>query len=239
LQAQKELSNSSTTISDTTKEKSGSPLAPVVITTSTDQVDPENDGITPQSTDQPRESRPSDATSPLFDTSLSNMLDDDVAKHDKDDAEALVNDANVGVATVAANGDPPQENASDTREMNPLPAPKGIESPRDEPTSAGQIIKSGDSDGNKNMDQEKSESVAAEASPDNDTILKDSDVKKVEYVEDRINAEDHKTDISPKKVQDQLDEVILIMGKFIHSRTHYKKILLTNFFSWYIGSRIA
>ncbi|XP_027924584.1 golgin candidate 1 isoform X2 [Vigna unguiculata] len=205
--AQKELSNSSTTISDTTKEKSGSPIAPVVITTSTDQVDPENDGITSQSTDQPRESRPSDATSPLFDTSLSNMLDDDdVAKHDKDDAEALVNDANVGVATVAANGDPPQENASDTREMNPLPAPKGIESPRDEPTSAGQIIKSGDSDGNKNMDQEKSESVAAEASPDNDTILKDSDVKKVESVEDRINAEDHKTDISPKKVQDQLDE---------------------------------
>lgn len=167
------------------------------------------------------------------------MLDDDNAKHDKGDVEALVNDANVGVATVAANGDPPQENASDTREMNPLPAPTEIESPRDEPTSAGQIFKSVDSDANKNMVEEKSESVAAETSPDNDTIVKDSDVKKVESVADRINPEDHKIDISPKKVQDQLDEVILIMDKFIHSRTHYKKILLTNFFSRDIGSRIA
>ncbi|WVZ13802.1 hypothetical protein V8G54_011368 [Vigna mungo] len=198
--AQKGLSNSSTIISDTTKEKSGSPLAPEVITY------PENDGITSQSSNQPREPRPSDATSPLLDTSLSNMLDDDNAKHDKGDVEALVNDANVGVATVAANGDPPQENASDTREMNPLPAPTEIESPRDEPTSAGQIFKSVDSDPNKNMVEEKSESAAAETSPDNDTILKDSDVKKVESVADRINPEDHKIDISPKKVQDQLDE---------------------------------
>ncbi|XP_014511839.1 golgin-84 isoform X2 [Vigna radiata var. radiata] len=198
--AQKGLSNSSTIISDTTKEKSGSPLAPEVITY------PENDGITSQSSNQPREPRPSDATLPLLDTSLSNMLDDDNAKHDKGDVEALVNDANVGVATVAANGDPPQENASDTREMNPLPAPTEIESPRDEPTSAGQIFKSVDSDANKNMVEEKSESVAAETSPDNDTIVKDSDVKKVESVADRINPEDHKIDISPKKVQDQLDE---------------------------------
>ncbi|XP_047167052.1 golgin candidate 1 isoform X1 [Vigna umbellata] len=197
--AQKGLSNSSTISSDTSKEKTGSPLAPELITY------PENDGITSQSSNQPKEPRPSDATSPLLDTSLSNTLDDDNAKHDNDDVEALVNDANVGVATVAANGDPPQENASDTREMNPLPAPKEIESPRDEPTSAGQIIKSVDSDANKNMDEEKSESVAAETS-DNDTILKDSDVKKVESVANRINQEDNKIDISPKKVQDQLDE---------------------------------
>ncbi|KAG2385319.1 Golgin candidate 1 [Vigna angularis] len=197
--AQKGLSNSSTISSDTSKEKTGSPLAPELIAY------PENDGITSQSSNQPKEPRPSDATLPLLDTSLSNTLDDDNAKHDNDDVEALVNDANVGVATVAANGDPPQENASDTREMNPLPAPKEIESPRDEPTSAGQIIKSVDSDANKNMDEEKSESVAAETS-DNDTILKDSDVKKVESVANRINQEDNKIDISPKKVQDQLDE---------------------------------
>ncbi|KAK7363997.1 hypothetical protein VNO80_12309 [Phaseolus coccineus] len=206
--AQKGLSNSysSTIISDTTKEKSVSPPAPAVITTFTDPVDPENDGSTFESTIQPKEPQPSDATSPLLGTSLSKMLDDDVAKHDTDDVEALVNDANVGVATVVANDDPPQENASDIREMDPLPAPRGIESPSDEPTSAGQILKSGDSDANKNMDQEKSESVAADTSPKNDTTLKDSDVKKAESVVDRINPEDHTTDISPKKVQDQLDE---------------------------------
>lgn len=215
MQAQKGLSNSATTISDTTKEKSGSPPAPAVITTSTDQVDPGNDGSTSQSTNQPKEPQPSDATSPLLGTSLSKMLNDDVAKHDTDDVETLVNDANVRVATVVANDDPAQENASDIREMDPLSAPRGIESPSDEPSSAGQIIKSGDSDANKNMDQEKSESVAADTSPNNDPTLKDSDVKKVESVVDSINPEDRKTDISPKKVQDQLDEVILIMYKFI------------------------
>ncbi|ESW24901.1 hypothetical protein PHAVU_004G170300 [Phaseolus vulgaris] len=204
--AQKGLSNSSTIISDTTKEKSGSPPAPAAITTSTDQVDPENDGSTSQSTNQPKEPQSSDATSPLLGTSLSKILDDDVAKHDTDDVEALVNDANVGVATVVTNDDPSQENASDIREMDPLPAPRGIENPSDEPTSAGQIIKSGDSDANKNMDQEKSESVAADTSLNNDTTLKDSDVKTVESVVDRINPEDHNTEISPKKVQDQLEE---------------------------------
>jgi len=221
LQAQKGLSNSSTIISDTTKEKSGSPPAPAAITTSTDQVDPENDGSTSQSTNQPKEPQSSDATSPLLGTSLSKILDDDVAKHDTDDVEALVNDANVGVATVVTNDDPSQENASDIREMDPLPAPRGIENPSDEPTSAGQIIKSGDSDANKNMDQEKSESVAADTSLNNDTTLKDSDVKTVESVVDRINPEDHNTEISPKKVQDQLEEVILIMDKFLHPCTHY------------------
>jgi hypothetical protein len=42
--------------------------------------------------------------------------------------------------------------------------------------------------------------------------------------------EDHKTDISPKKVQDQLEEVTLIMERFIHflNNIFQEKILLTN-----------
>lgn len=215
MQAQKGPSNSSTTISDASKEKSGSPAALVDIT-SIDKVDPENDGRASTSANQTKEPQPSDAASPLLGTSLSKMLGDDVGKHDTDDAEALINDADVGVATIAANGDPTKENASDIREMDPPPAPKGIDGPSDEPTSTDQIIKSGDLDANKNLDEEKSESVAADTAPNNDTIVKDSNIK-VESDVDRKNQEDHKTDISLKKVQDQLDEVIPIMEKVIYS----------------------
>ncbi|KAL3036413.1 hypothetical protein AAZX31_01G008700 [Glycine max] len=204
--AQKGLSDSSTTISDTTQEKSGSPSAPADIATSIDKVDPEIiDGSASTSTNQPKEPRPSDATSPLLGSSLSKMLGDDVGKHDPDDVETLVNDADIGVATIAANGDTVQESASDVCEMDPPPAPKEIEGPSDEPTSTGQIIKSRDLDASKNVDIEKSESVASDTAPNNDTILKDSDVK-LESVVDEKSQEDHKTDISPKKVQDQLDE---------------------------------
>ncbi|XP_020204987.1 golgin candidate 1 [Cajanus cajan] len=202
--AQQGLSNSSTIISDTTKEKSGSPIAPVDVTTSIDKVDPENDGSASTYTNQPKDQQASDPTSPLLGTSLSKVLGNDVGKLDTDDKEASVNEADVGVATVAANGDPAKENASDILEMDP-PAPKEIEGPSDELVSTGQIIKSGDLDANKNMDQEKSESVAADTVPNNDTILRDSNVKDDSNV-NRENQEDHKTDISPKKVQDQLEE---------------------------------
>ena len=100
--------------------------------------------------------------------------------------------------------------------MDPPPAPKGVEGSSDEPTSTGQIIKSRDLDASKNVDIEKSDSVASDTAPNNDPILKDSDVK-VESVVDEKSQEDHKADISPEKVQDQLDEVILIMEKFRHS----------------------
>lgn len=202
--AQQGLSNSSTIISDTTKEKSGSPIAPVDVTTSIDKVDPENDGSASTYTNQPKDQQASDPTSPLLGTSLSKVLGNDVGKLDTDDKEASVNEADVGVAKVAANGDPAKENASDIHEMDP-PAPKEIEGPSDELVSTGQIIKSGDLDANKNMDQEKSESVAADTVPNNDTILRDSNVKDDSNV-NRENQEDHKTDISPRKVQDQLEE---------------------------------
>ncbi|KAH1205252.1 Golgin candidate 1 [Glycine max] len=203
--AQKALSDSPTIISDTTHEKSGSPSAPVDIATSIDKVDPEIDVSASTSTNQPKEPQPSDATSPLLGSSLSKILGDDVGKHDTDDAEALVNDADIGVATIAGNGDPVQESASDICEMDPPPAPKGIEGSSDEPTSTGQIIKSRDLDASKNVDIEKSDSVASDTAPNNDPILKDSDVK-VESVVDEKSQEDHKADISPEKVQDQLDE---------------------------------
>lgn len=141
------------------------------------------------------------------------MLASDVDKHDTGDAEVLVNDNDVEVTTVPANGEPTKENASDVHEVDPSPSPKGIKGPSDEPTSTGQNIKSEDLDANQNIDQEKPESVAADVAPNSDTMLKDSDIK-VEPIVNQKSQEDHKTDISPKKVQDQLDEVTVIMEKF-------------------------
>jgi hypothetical protein len=79
------------------------------------------------------------------------------------------------------------------------------------------------------MDQEKTEPVADEVARNSDTILKDSDTK-AEPIVNQKSQEDHKTDISPKKVQDQLEEVTLIMEKFIHflNNIFQEKILLTN-----------
>ncbi|XP_058753876.1 golgin candidate 1-like [Vicia villosa] len=80
-----------------------------------------------------------------------------------------------------------------------------MKGPNHEPTSTDQIIKAGDLDSNQYKDQEKIESVADDVAPNNDTILKDSDIK-AEPTVNQKSQEDHKTDISPEKVQDQLEE---------------------------------
>lgn len=199
------------------------------VSTPRDKIDlvAENDGSASISTIQPnKEQKPIDAASPLLGTSLSNMLAEDVGKHDKNDVEVLATDTDVEVATVSENGDPAKENTSDIRDEDSTSASKGIEDPSEEPTNAGQIIKAGNLDANQNMDQEKSESVVTDIAPNSDATLKDSDVK-LESIVNRLSQEDHKTDISPTKVQDQLDEVTLIMEKFIHYYLHF---LFKNFF---------
>jgi hypothetical protein len=79
------------------------------------------------------------------------------------------------------------------------------------------------------MDQEKTEPVADDVAPNSDTMLTGSDTK-AEPIVNQKSQEDHKTDISPKKVQDQLEEVTLIMERFIHflNNIFQEKILLTN-----------
>ncbi|KAK7245447.1 hypothetical protein RIF29_40293 [Crotalaria pallida] len=209
--AQKGRSNPSTIISDTTdatKENIGTPAAPVDVSTSTDRVDlvAENDGSASISTSQlSNEQQPTDAASPLLGTSLSSMLAEDASKHEKNDVEVLATDTEAEVVTASAKGEPAKENTSDIREEDSPSVSRGIEGPSEEPTNTGQIIKSGDLDANQNMDSEKSESVVADIAPNSDAIPKDSDIK-LESVVNRTSQGDHKTDISPKKVQDQLDE---------------------------------
>jgi hypothetical protein len=233
-QAQKGPSNPSTIISDTTKEKSGSPAATldVSVTTPSDKVDPvaKNDESDSISTNQPKELQPTDPTSPILGTSLSKELASDTGKHDTGDAEVLVNDTDVDVTTTtSANNEPVKENASDIHDVDSSPSPKGIKDLNHESTSTDQIIKAGDLDSNPNMDQEKTEPVADDVAPNSDTMLTGSDTK-AEPIVNQKSQEDHKTDISPKKVQDQLEEVTLIMEKFIHflNNIFQEKILLTN-----------
>ena len=198
-------------------EKSGTPAEPVDVATQRDKVElvAENDGSASVSTNQPsKELQPMDSISPLLGTSLSEMLADDVGKHGTDDVKVLAADTDVEVATVSVNDEPAKENVSGIREEDPPPTSKGIEGPSDEPTNTGQTIKSGDLDANQNMDQERSESVGTDTAPNNDDVLKDGEVK-VESVANRKNEEHHKTDISPQKVLDQLEEVTLILEKFI------------------------
>lgn len=208
--AQKGQSESSTIISDTTKEKSESPAATldVSVTTPSDKVDPvaKNDGSDSISTNQSKEQQPTDAVSPVLGTSLSTKLASDTVKHDTGDVEVLVNDTDVDVTTTSPNNEPVKEKASDINEVDPSPSPKGIKDPNHEPTSTDQITKAVDLESNQNMDQEKTESVADDVAPStSDTILKDSDIK-AEPIVNRKSQEDHKTDISPKKLQEQLEE---------------------------------
>lgn len=216
-QAQKRLSDPSTIVNDTTKEKIGSPAATLDVTTPSEKIDhvakhDESDSV---STIQPKEQQPTDATSPILETSLTKVLASDADKHDTGDVEVLVNDTAVDVTSTSANNEPVKETASDIHEADPSSSPKGMKGPNHESTSTDQIIKAGDLDSNQYKDQDKTESVADDVAPNNDTILKDSDIK-AEPTVNQKSQEDHKTDIFPEKVQDQLEEVILIMEKFIY-----------------------
>ncbi|XP_020993803.1 golgin candidate 1-like isoform X2 [Arachis duranensis] len=108
----------------------------------------------------------------------------------------------------AFNGEPVKENALDMHKENPSPDNKGIEgSTEDKPTNAEQVIKIENSDSDVNMDQERTKSVANDKSSNRsgDTIIQDADIKAESFV-NRSTQENHKTDISPKKLQDQLDQ---------------------------------
>lgn len=123
-QAQKGQSDSSTIISDTTKEKNESPAATsdVSVTTPSDKVDPvaKNDGSDSISTNQSKEQQPTGAVSPVLGTSLSTKLASDTVKHDTGDVEVLVNDTDVDVTPTSVNNEFVKENNSEIPEMDPM-----------------------------------------------------------------------------------------------------------------------
>ncbi|MED6210667.1 hypothetical protein PIB30_066361 [Stylosanthes scabra] len=109
--------------------------------------------------------------------------------------------------TVIADGELGKENALDIHKEHPSPDTKGIEG-KDKSTNAEQVIKFENVDSDVNMDQEKTKSVATDITPSpgsDTTIIQDADTKAESFV-NKSTQENHKTDISPKKVQDQLDQ---------------------------------
>ncbi|MED6137926.1 hypothetical protein PIB30_069553 [Stylosanthes scabra] len=205
VKAHKRLSTPANVTSDATAEKSGIPAVAVDETTQRDNVElvAEDDGSAPISADQPNKEQPMDPTSPS--TSLSQMPTDDAGKHAIDDVKVLAGDAVAEVATVSTNGEPVKENSLGFHEEDPPQTSKGIEAPSDELIIAGQTNKSRDLDANQNVNQERSESVGTNVAPNKDDVPKDGDVK-IESDLNRKNEEHHKTEISPQKVQDQLEE---------------------------------
>ncbi|KAI4347070.1 hypothetical protein L6164_007919 [Bauhinia variegata] len=202
--AQKEESPSPM-LSDIAKERRGTPETPVDATTGKYKVDliVENEGNASISTDQSnKEQQLVDSALPSISVPSIEMLTDGLDKCDTDSVEVLVSNDVGEVATASANDELIKENISDINEDHPPPSSKGIKGPgEDQPVDVNEIIKSGDVDADLKLGQERSENVA----PDNDSVLKDASPK-VESIVDEKGKRDHKTDISPKKVEDQLDE---------------------------------
>ncbi|MED6180594.1 hypothetical protein PIB30_011630 [Stylosanthes scabra] len=121
----------------------------------------------------------------------------------KDNVEAFDTPAEA-TTTIIADGELSKENALDMHKEHT----KGIEG-EDKSTNAEakQVIKFENINSDVNMDQEKTKSVATDItpSPGSDTIIQDADTKAESFV-NKSTQENHKTDISPKKVQDQLDQ---------------------------------
>lgn len=206
-------------ISDATKEQSGIPAASVDVTPVSDKVDlnvtAENDGSASMSTDQAnKEQRLSDATPPMLGTPLTEMPTDNVDKREMDNVEVLPSNTDAEPSThyanVSTNVEPAKENASDIHDGHPPPASEGIESASEnQPTDAGLIINSGNSNPDLKKDQERSDSVNSDSAPNSDAILKDTD-SKVESIDNGKSQEDKKNDAS-QKVEDPLDEVIHLL----------------------------
>ncbi|KAA8534919.1 hypothetical protein F0562_029865 [Nyssa sinensis] len=99
-------------------------------------------------------------------------------------------------------------NASDVREGNPSSslASKGIEVVHeDPPVDSGQTMRLGDANAPTKIDQERSESANVDTPSKVESQLKDLDLK-IEPHLDQKKQQELRADISPLKVEDQLDE---------------------------------
>uniref|UniRef100_A0A5B7BCX6 Putative golgin candidate 1 n=1 Tax=Davidia involucrata TaxID=16924 RepID=A0A5B7BCX6_DAVIN len=154
----------------------------------------ENDGITPSnSTTQ---------------TSNEEHRSVDEVKHDADHVEVPATVTDVEAVALTSNGKLVNENTSDDREgipSSPLAA-KGIEVVHeDPPVDSGENMRLGDASAPTKIDQERSESESADTPSKVESQLKDTDLK-VEPHLDQKKQQEQKADISPMKVQEQLDE---------------------------------
>ncbi|KAJ7969547.1 golgin candidate 1 [Quillaja saponaria] len=210
-QAQKGPSKSSSPVaSNTVKENSGTIIAPVNVTSGKDKapVVDSNEGTASESTVNGKDDQQLsiDRSSSLLGTSLTEMLTNDMDKHDADNVEIVAKNIVSGAATSSANGELAKENALEIHEVLPPPTAKGVEATTDDhPTDGGFTITSGDADATLQITQERSDSENINSMPNIDSQMKDVDIK-VEPIVNKKSQKEHDADTSAMKVQDQLEE---------------------------------
>ncbi|XP_054793097.1 golgin candidate 1-like, partial [Prosopis cineraria] len=203
-------------INDITKEQVGTPAEPVDVATVSEKVDlnlvAENDGSASMSTSQAKKEQPAtDKMPPLSGTPSTEVITNDVNKHEMDNVEVLVDDNNAGPSTlsetISTDVQLPKENASDIHDGHSSPSNKGIESPSEnQSTDTGLIMDPGNMDADLKKGQERSESLTSDTASNGDVLCKDTDLI-VQSIDNGKSQEDHKTETdNSKKVQDQLDE---------------------------------
>lgn len=146
----------------------------------------------------------------IVDAPSLSTLSNDGAKPGTDHEElSATATTEVEVVPPTSNGDLVNDKLSDVREeipSSPLRA-KGLEVVgEDLPVNSGQNVMSGDKLTTTNVDLEGTQSVTIDAPTNVEAHLKDVDLK-VEPHHDQKKVPDQKAVDSPKKVQDQLDEV--------------------------------
>ncbi|XP_054796207.1 golgin candidate 1-like [Prosopis cineraria] len=212
---QKGSSILSPVINDITKEQVGTPAEPVDVATVSEKVDlnlvAENDGASMSTSQAKKEQPATDKMPPLSGTSSTEVITNDVNKHEMDNVEVLVDDNNAGPSTlsetISTDVQLPKENASDIHDGHSSPSNKGIESPNEnQSTDTGLIMDPGNMDADLKKGQERSESLTSDTASNGDVLCKDTDLI-VQSIDNGKSQEDHKTETdNSKKVQDQLDE---------------------------------
>ncbi|XP_010249525.1 PREDICTED: golgin candidate 1 isoform X2 [Nelumbo nucifera] len=146
---------------------------------------------------------------PVSDISLSEVLPKDLSKHEDDHIKEVpdtVTDG--GIVTSSVNGDLATVGTSDGHESSSsalLTATEVEAVHSDHPVDAAQNVKLADEDVSLKNDQEKSESEGLGTQNNSGTQVKDTDVKEEPLSHSKMQQE-NKTDTSPMRVQDQLDE---------------------------------
>ncbi|XP_057968626.1 golgin candidate 1 isoform X2 [Malania oleifera] len=150
----------------------------------------------------------SDRDASVSETTPSEKIANDGSKDDADHTEDPVKVTDAEAVASTSSGELTNESASDVQERSfPLPFPDTgvVIVDEDHLTDAAPSSMSGDPDVPSKIDPERSQSISADVPSNNDTQVKDADLK-VETLLNHKKQQDQKSDKSPTKVQEQLDE---------------------------------
>ncbi|KAL5572578.1 hypothetical protein UlMin_022175 [Ulmus minor] len=195
---------------DSVHEQTGSPTLQGNATPEKDRdvVLDKTDGTPPsksmvKTTIEQQDNPSNDSTS----TSVTETLANDLSKNDADHVEVPATVSDAESVKKISNGELLAESIAEVREESSLPlfAQEVEVVSEQQPVVVGQITDSGGENVLSNINQERSQSENIDVLNNSETQLKVADVK-TEPRSSPKKQEEHKADLSPRKVQDQLDE---------------------------------